>query len=79
MVLSIHVVVNDMSKSNHMRFERKYAKPLEEKIGESLDIIKKYSRHNSVVLWSGGKDSTVLHHLVLSVDKTVMFCLKIAE
>lgn len=56
-------------RSNSGDFTEKYTGPLSEKIKESRGIIEQYSKCNSVVLWSGGKDSTVLLHLVLSINE----------
>ena len=47
-------------------------KEYKKKVKESLDIIKKaFDENNCYVSFSGGKDSTVLTHLALTVDKNI--------
>ncbi|MCD6371632.1 MAG: phosphoadenosine phosphosulfate reductase family protein [Candidatus Aenigmarchaeota archaeon] len=48
-------------------FLKKIRKPLDEKIKESKRIIRKY-KENCFVCWSGGKDSTVMIHLITQLD-----------
>lgn len=54
-----------------LKFGRNYNRKFEEKLDESLNIINEWSKDKSVVLWSGGRDSTILLHLVLRVNSDV--------
>jgi len=53
------------------KFFKKYDRPFEEKLLESQRLIEKGVSQISAVFWSGGKDSTILLHLILNIDNDI--------
>ena len=54
-----------------MKFDTEFKRSFEEKLEFSSTLIKNNLKNSSIVLWSGGKDSTVLLHLILQMKKNI--------
>jgi len=54
-------------------FSKLRTEPFEHKLKRSLETIEwVYKRFNTMIAWSGGKDSTVVLHLALKVDPNIL-------